>query len=69
MTEAFPWTSATTYLVPDNERGYGRAFRSRVRAMGTGDRPDGRNCREKNSEFQVVERKPSRSALINMAVY
>ena len=39
ITEAFPWTSAPTYLVRDNDRAYGRAFKSRVRAMGIRDRP------------------------------
>src|SRR5262249_46095732 len=34
ITEAFPWGSAPTYLVRDNDRVYGHAFRSRVRAMG-----------------------------------
>src|SRR6266508_5353463 len=37
-TEAFPWTSAPAYLVRDNDRAYGHAFRSRVRAMGIRDR-------------------------------
>jgi len=39
ITEAFPWTSAPIYLVRDNDRVYGHAFRSRVRAMGIRDRP------------------------------
>src|SRR5947208_17048779 len=39
ITEAFPWTSAPAYLVRDNDRAYGNAFRSRVRAMGIRDRP------------------------------
>ena len=39
ITEAFPWTSAPTYLVRDNDRAYGGAFRSRLRAMGIRDRP------------------------------
>ncbi len=39
ITEAFPWTSAPAYLVRDNDRAYGRVFRSRVRAMGIRDRP------------------------------
>jgi transposase InsO family protein len=39
ITEAFPWTSAPTYLVRDNDRTYGHAFTSRVRAMGIHDRP------------------------------
>jgi transposase InsO family protein len=39
ITEAFPWTSAPIYLVRDNDRAYGYAFKSRVRAMGIRDRP------------------------------
>ena len=39
ITEAFPWTSAPTYLVRDNDRAYGHVFTSRVRAMGIRDRP------------------------------
>jgi transposase InsO family protein len=39
ITEAFPWASAPTYLVRDNDRAYGHAFRSRLRAMGIRDRP------------------------------
>jgi transposase InsO family protein len=39
ITEAFPWASAPTYLVRDNDRAYGQAFRSRVRAMGIRARP------------------------------
>jgi transposase InsO family protein len=39
ITEAFPWTSAPTYLVRDNDDCYGRVFKSRVAAMGIRDRP------------------------------
>jgi transposase InsO family protein len=39
ITEAFPWASAPTYLVRDNDRAYGHVFMSRVRAMGIRDRP------------------------------
>jgi Integrase core domain len=39
ITEAFPWASAPAYLVRDNDRAYGHAFRSRIRAMGIRDRP------------------------------
>src|SRR5215468_530794 len=39
ITEAFPWASAPTYLVRDNDRAYGHVFRSRMRAMGIRDRP------------------------------
>jgi hypothetical protein len=34
ITEAFPWASAPAYLVRDNDRAYGHAFKSRVRAIG-----------------------------------
>ena len=37
ITEAFPWTSAPTYLVRDNDRAYGHVFTSRVKAMGPAD--------------------------------
>ena len=39
ITEAFPWASAPTYLVRDNDSAYGHVFTSRVRAMGIRDRP------------------------------
>src|ERR1700694_1545967 len=39
IVEAFPWDTAPTYLVPDNDGAYGQAFTSRVRAMGIRDRP------------------------------
>src|SRR5215467_13787161 len=39
IVEAFPWGRAPTYLVRDNDRAYGHAFTSRVRAVGIRDRP------------------------------
>jgi transposase InsO family protein len=39
ITEAFPWASAPTYLLRDNDRAYGHVFTSRVKAMGIRDRP------------------------------
>ena len=39
ITEAFPWASAPTYLVRDNDRAYGHVFKTRVGAMGIRDRP------------------------------
>ena len=39
ITEAFPWASAPTYLLRDNDRAYGHVFKSRVRAMGIRGRP------------------------------
>jgi transposase InsO family protein len=39
ITEAFPWTSAPSYLVRDDDRAYGHVFTFRVGAMGIRDRP------------------------------
>jgi transposase InsO family protein len=39
IVEAFPWDTAPTYLVRDNDRAYGKAFTRRVRAMGIRDHP------------------------------
>ena len=39
IVEAFPWNTAPTYLVRDNDRAYGQAFQRRLRAMGIRDRP------------------------------
>jgi transposase InsO family protein len=39
LTEAFPWDSAPTYLIRDNDRSFGGAFTHRIRAMGIRDRP------------------------------
>jgi transposase InsO family protein len=39
ITEAFPWTSAPTYLIRDNDRAYGHVFTARIQAMGIRDRP------------------------------
>src|SRR5246127_2121053 len=39
IVEAFPWGTAPTYLVRDNDGAYGQAFTNRLRAMGIRDRP------------------------------
>jgi transposase InsO family protein len=39
IVEAFPWGTAPTYLLRDNDGAYGRAFTNRVRTMGIRDRP------------------------------
>ena len=38
ITEAFPWASAPTYLVRDNDSAHGQVFPRRVMAMGIRDR-------------------------------
>ena len=39
ITEAFPWDTAPKYLIRDNDRAFGVAFKARVRAMGIRDQP------------------------------
>jgi hypothetical protein len=38
IVEAFPWETAPSYLVRDNDGAYGPVFTRRVRAMGIRDR-------------------------------
>jgi transposase InsO family protein len=38
VTEAFPCDSAPKYLIRDNDKAFGVAFKARVRAMGIRDR-------------------------------
>jgi transposase InsO family protein len=39
ITEAFPWDTAPKYLIRDNDRAFGGAYKARVRAMGIRDQP------------------------------
>jgi transposase InsO family protein len=39
MVEAFPWGTAPTYLIRDNDASYGQIFKGRLRSMGIRDRP------------------------------
>src|SRR6516164_10025301 len=39
IVQAFPWNTAPTYLVRDNDGAYGQAFTRRLRAMGIRDQP------------------------------
>jgi len=39
IVEAFPWDTASQYLIRDNDGAYGQAFTNRVRTMGIRDRP------------------------------
>jgi len=38
MVEAFPWNTAPRYLLRDRDAAYGAAFRSRVKALGIGEK-------------------------------
>jgi hypothetical protein len=59
ITEAFPWERAPKYLIRDNDRAFGVAFRARVRAMGIRDRPISFRSPWQNG---YVERSPPHSA-------
>ena len=39
ITEAFPWDTAPTFLIRDNDCAYGAVFTRRVRSVGIRDRP------------------------------
>src|SRR5262245_65645369 len=39
IVEAFPWGTAPSYLIQDNDGAYGQIFTNRLRAMGIRDRP------------------------------
>ena len=39
ITEAFPWDTAPSFLIRDNDGSYGEVFTRRLRAMGIRDRP------------------------------
>jgi len=39
IVEAFPWDTAPSYLIRDNDGAYGQTFTNRVRTMGIRDRP------------------------------
>jgi transposase InsO family protein len=84
ITEAFPWTSAPTYLVRDNDRAYGHTYQRRVRAMGIRDRPIspaspwqngiaerliGTLRRECLDQVQILGESPLRHVLASYAAY
>jgi hypothetical protein len=57
ITEAFPWASAPTYLVRDNDRAYGHAFSRRVMAMGIRrDRPISHRSPWQNGHMGATDR-------------
>jgi hypothetical protein len=39
ITEAFPWVTAPSYVIRDNDGAYGHIFIGRLKAMGIRDRP------------------------------
>jgi len=56
ITEAFPWDTAPQYLVRDNDRAFGAAFKARVRAMGIRDRPTSFRSPWQNGQVETLDR-------------
>jgi len=68
ITEAFPWDTAPKYLIRDNHRAFGGAFKVRIRAMGIRDRPEARQRGNPRvaplSRFKPLEFRQSRIAAL-----
>ena len=69
ITEAFPWASAPTYLVRDNDRAYGHAFSRRVMAMGIRDRPISLRSPRQNGHMERLIGTLRRECLDRMLIF
>jgi transposase InsO family protein len=69
ITEAFPWDTAPKYLVRDNDRAFGAAFKARVRAMGIRDRPTSFRSPWQNGHVERLIGSPRRECTDHMIVF
>jgi hypothetical protein len=69
ITEAFPWDSAPKYLIRDNDRAFGVAFKARVRAMGIRDRPISPGSPWQNAYVERLIRTVRRECLDRMLIF
>ena len=69
ITEAFPWGSAPTYLIRDNDGAYGDVFTRRVRAMGIRDRPIAPRSPWQNGHMERVIGTVRRECLDQMLIF
>jgi transposase InsO family protein len=69
ITEAFPWASAPTYLVRDNDGAYGHVFCSRVMAMGIRDRPISPRSPWQNGQMERLIGTVRRECLDRMLIF
>jgi hypothetical protein len=59
IVQAFPWNTAPTYLVRDNDGAYGQAFTRRLRTMGVRDRPTSPRSPWQNPYAETSDRNAS----------
>jgi Integrase core domain len=69
ITEAFPWDSTPKYLIRDNDRAFGVAFRARVRAMGIRDRPTSFHSPWQNGYVERLIGSIRRECTVHMIVF
>jgi len=69
ITEAFPWGSAPTYLIRDNDGAYGHVFTRRVKAMGIRDRPISPRSPWQNGHMERVIGTVRRECLDRMLIF
>ena len=69
ITEAFPWETAPKYLIRDNDRAFGAAFRARVRAMGIRDKPTSFRSPWQNGHVERLIGSIRRECLDHMTVF
>ncbi len=69
ITEAFPWDSAPTYLLRDNDGAYGLVLRRRIRAMGIRDCPVAPHSPWQNGYVERVIGSIRRECLDHMIVF
>ena len=69
ITEAFPWASAPSYLVRDNDGAYGHVFSRRVMAMGIRDRPISPRSPWQNGHVERLTGTVRRECLDRMPIF
>ena len=69
IVEAFPWGTAPSYLLRDNDGAYGLAFTSRIRAMGIRDRPISPRSPRQNAYVERLIGTLRRECLDHVLIY
>jgi transposase InsO family protein len=69
ITGAFPWDKTPRYLVRDNDRAFGAAFKARVRAMGIRDRPTSYRSPWQNGHLERLIGSARRECTDHMIVF
>jgi transposase InsO family protein len=69
ITEAFPWNSAPSIVVRDNDRAFGEAFRRRVASLGIRDHPIAPHSPWQNGHVERAIGSIRRECLDHMIVF